>query len=137
MVDMEIIEKRLLRLEQILRKLHKLSQVSWEEYKKDVDLQDRAERNLQIASQISIDMGNHIIADSGYRTPNGYGDIFVILSEEGILSPQLADTMKKIAGFRNILVHDYLEIDQQIVYNSLKNSIVFKEFAKAVMENCN
>lgn len=38
----------------------------------------------------------------------------------------------KIAGFRNILVHDYLEIDPGIVYKSLKEINDFKEFAEHV-----
>lgn len=132
MVDKELIENRLLKLEQILRKLHTLSNVSLEEYEKSEALQDRVERNLQIAAQICIDIGSHIIADRGYRPPAGYADIFAVLYEEGILDRVLADTMKKITGFRNILVHDYLKIDNRIVYKALKNLGDFKKFAETI-----
>lgn len=130
MVDRETVEKRLFKLEQSLRKLRELSRVSWDEYIKDEGIRDRAERNLQIAAQICIDIGSHVIADRAYRPPCSYGDIFTVLMEEGLLPEALASTMKQIAGFRNILVHDYLDVDPQIVFKSLKRIDVFKQFAK-------
>ncbi len=130
MVDRETVEKRLFKLEKSLRKLRELSKFSWGEYIKDEGIRDRAERNLQIAAQICIDIGSHIIADREYRPPCSYGDIFMVLAEEGLLSETLANTMKQIAGFRNILVHDYLEVDPKIVFDSLKRIDDFKQFAK-------
>jgi len=132
-VEKQTIERRLFKLEQSLRKLKELSKVSWDEYVKDEGLQDRAERNLQIAAQLCIDIGSHVIADRGYRPPYGYGDIFAVLMEEGLLPEALANTMKQIAGFRNVLVHDYLDIDPKIVYDSLKKIDDFKMFAKHVL----
>lgn len=133
MVDRETVERRLLKLEQSLRKLNELSKVSWDEYIKDEGIQDRVERNMQTAAQICIDIGSHVIADRGCRAPYGYGDIFTVLQEEGLLPQDLANTMKQIAGFRNILVHDYLEVDQRIVYVSLKKTNDFKRFARYVL----
>lgn len=69
------------------------------------------ERKLQLAAQVSIDLGNHLIAYFGFETPKDYKDIFEILAKEGVISKDLSSNMKKIAGFRNILVHDYLSID--------------------------
>ena len=133
MVDRETIERRLLRLEQFLRKLRELSKVNLDEYLKNEAAQDRAERNLQLAAQICIDIASHVIADQGYRAPYSYGDIFTVLQEEGLLPQELAGTMRQIAGFRNILVHDYLEIDPKIVYESLKKIDDFKKFAEYVI----
>jgi len=132
-VDRETVERRLLKLEQYLRRLRELSKVSLEEYINDQVLQDSAERNLQLAAQVCIDIGSHVIADRGYRAPYSYGDIFSVLMEEGLLPKELAGTMRKITGFRNILVHDYLEIDPQIVYTSLKKIEDFKKFAEYVI----
>lgn len=132
MVDRQTVQRRLLKLEQALRKLKVLAKVSWDEYIKDEAIQDRVERNLQIAAQICIDIGSHVIADRGFRPPYGYGDIFTVLQEEGLLPEKLASNMRKIAGFRNILVHDYLEIDPGIVFKSLKEINDFKEFAEHV-----
>lgn len=132
MVDKEKVELRLMKLEQALRKLKELAKHPWEEYARDESLRDRAERNLQIAAQACIDIANHIIADRGYRTPQGYSESFTVLLDEGIITGELAEKMKLVAGFRNVLVHDYLEIDNKIVYKSLENLYDFGEFAKQI-----
>ncbi|MGQ9558073.1 MAG: type VII toxin-antitoxin system HepT family RNase toxin [Desulfurispora sp.] len=132
-VDREVVQKRLLKLEQTLRKLQKLSRTSWEEYTQNEILQDSAERNLHIAAQTCIDIGSHIIAERGYRPPSSYADIFTVLHEEGLIPEDLAGTMRKIAGFRNILVHDYLDVDPQIVYTCLQRLEDFQRFAEHVL----
>lgn len=132
MVDRERIERRLMKLEQTVRKLKEIATYSWEDYNQNEGLKDRAERNLQLAAQSCIDLANHLIADLGFRSPLTYAESFTVLREEGIISPDLAETMQKIAGFRNILVHDYLEIDQQIVYATLNKLQDFREFAQCI-----
>lgn len=132
MVDKDRIEQRLMKLENAVRKLKEIASYSWEEYSRDEGLRDRAERNLHIAAQACIDISNHIIADQGFRTPQTYADGFGVLTEESIIPPELAESMKKIAGFRNILVHDYLEINNKMVFSSLKNLDDFNEFAEYV-----
>ena len=137
MVDRERIERRLIKLEQTIRKLKEISTYSWEEYSQNEGLKDRAERNLQLAAQSCIDLANHFIADFGFRVPLTYAESFVVLREEGIISPDLAEAMQKITGFRNILVHDYLEIDQQIVYATLSKLQDFQEFVNSVHRTMN
>jgi uncharacterized protein YutE (UPF0331/DUF86 family) len=133
-VNKDIVEQRLLKLEQTVRKLKEIALHPWEEYRQSEALKDRAERNLQLAAQACIDIANHIVADRGFRTPQGYGDSFLVLMEEGIIPSDLAEKMKMIAGFRNILVHDYLIIDDKIVYNSLLNLDDFSEFAGIIVK---
>lgn len=131
-VDREKVEQRLVKLEQSVRKLREIASQSWNEYSSSEALRDRAERNLQVAAQACIDIANHIIADKGFRTPLGYGESFTVLEQEGIIPLALAEKMKMVAGFRNILVHDYLEIDNKIVYASLSSLDDFVQFAAHV-----
>ncbi|GAB6172155.1 DUF86 domain-containing protein [Paradesulfitobacterium aromaticivorans] len=121
-----------MKLEQAVRKLKEITLHSWEQYSNNEALRDRAERNLQVAAQACIDIANHIIADKGYRTPQGYAESFVVLAEEELIPKELANKMKMIAGFRNILVHDYLEIDHKIVYSSINYLDDFRQFASYV-----
>jgi len=131
--DKDVLEKRLLKFEHVLRKLKVLSEIPLEKYLKDEGILDRAERNLQIAVQVCIDIGSHVIAEKGYRPPYSYADIFKVLEEEGCLPEDLANTMQQIAGFRNILVHEYLEVDNKIVYECLQKIEDFKRFAAHVL----
>lgn len=61
-------------------------------------------------------MGSHVIAQLGIGRVESYGDIPRILREQGSLPPDLADHWVKMIGFRNILVHGYLDIDRTIVH---------------------
>ena len=132
LVDREVIEARLKYLEDTVRKLSAIGAVELEEFLSRDDLQDRAERNLQVAIQCCIDIGNHAIAATGLRAPNDYGDIFRILAEDQIIGHDLAETFIRMAGFRNILVHVYVNIDLKRVYQGIEMLSDFEEFAKAI-----
>ena len=87
---------------------------------------------MQLAAQICIDIGSHVIAYRGYRAPYGYGDIFSVIMEEGLLPKDLADIMRQIAGFQNILVHDLgIEVLDHIIVGNGKNYTSLK--AKGIM----
>ncbi len=77
------------------------------------------ERNLQVAIECILDIGNHIIAEKGFEIPENSGDIIRILGEEKVIPSNFAEKIKGIVGFRNILVHEYTEIDYKLLYNYL------------------
>ncbi len=132
MVDKEVIVRRLMKLEQAMRKLKEISRHSLAEYSGSEALKDRAERNFQVAAQACIDIANHLVVARGLRTPEGYSDSFIVLSEAGIISAELAFKMKAVAGFRNVLVHDYLEINVRTVYDNLQKLEDLAEFAEHI-----
>jgi uncharacterized protein YutE (UPF0331/DUF86 family) len=91
------------------------------------------ERTLQICVQICLDVGNHLIAECGFRHPEHNRDIFAVLHEEGIIPTSLLPELLKMAGFRNIIVHDYTRVDNAVVYEILQNHLGgFSRFARAV-----
>lgn len=131
-MDNEVVLLRLSRLEKCLTKLRKIAEFSKEDFVKRDDLQDRAERNLQVAVQCCIDIGNHIIAAKNLGLPTTYKDVFSQLVANELLDRALGEQMELITGFRNILVHDYLDINYEIVYENLQDLDVFVKFAEEV-----
>lgn len=107
----EVVVILLQKLEEYLRNLKEHQKVTLDELENSDVLLTYVERKLQLAAQVSIDLGNHLIAHFGFETPQDYKDVFEILAKEGVISKELSSNMKKMAGFRNILVHDYLSID--------------------------
>lgn len=87
-----------------------------ETYLEDTFLQDVVEHNLQIASQIVLDVSTHVIAEQGWETPDNYEQAVLILARHGVIPQTLVGRLRGMAGFRNILVHEYLEVDQGIVF---------------------
>lgn len=91
------------------------------------------ERNFHVAIECILDIGNHIIAEKGFESPDDNEDIIRILGEEGIIPFDFAGHIKGIAGFRNILVHEYTGIDYGVLYNYLVNRLNdFREFARYI-----
>ncbi|MBU0721930.1 DUF86 domain-containing protein [Patescibacteria group bacterium] len=83
--------------------------------------------------EIMLTTGNMIIAQKGFKKPEKNDDIFDILANEKIYSKNLANKLWGLGGFRNILVHNYITIDLNLVYNHLEKGIpIFKEYAKHI-----
>lgn len=134
-LDREVLQRRLRRLEEYVGYLKELKKIERQEYLANHVIQSAVERDLQLAIECVLDIGNHIIAAMGLREPERYQDIILILGEEGILPQEFAASFALAAGFRNILVHDYMEIDRMKVYEMLQEKLDdFGCFAGYVME---
>ena len=91
------------------------------------------ERYLHLAAEVVLDIAAQLIAEFRFRTPEDYRESILVLGEEGVLPQDFAKEFSKIAGFRNILVHDYLKIDyHQLVDNLNYRLDDFERFAQAV-----
>lgn len=81
----------------------------------DIVHQDALLLNLQRACQTVIDMAMHIVKEKQLGTPNTTSEVFEILYEQKLISIELFESMRSMVGFRNIMVHDYTELDMNIV----------------------
>jgi uncharacterized protein YutE (UPF0331/DUF86 family) len=123
MVDREIFSRRLEALHGYLTKLRAFLEADEDEFVREAALHDLAERYLHLAVEACLDLANHWIADSSLPTPDANRDSFTILEKAGELSPEIADRLRGWAGFRNILVHEYLEIDHSVAYRAIQNEL--------------
>lgn len=84
--------------------------------------------------QVCMDIAGYLIAQLGLRSPAEPEIVFAVL-EQSILPRELAKRMAGMVRFRNILVHDYLEIDSYIVHTSLAGELDdFAQFAKIIAQ---
>lgn len=93
------------------------------EFAREPALHDLAERYLHLAVEACLDLANHWIADRGLGTPDSNRDSFTLLERAGAIPPELAERLRGWAGFRNILVHEYLEIDHRIAYAAIRTEL--------------
>jgi len=128
----DVIEARLKKLEEILIILKQFKKEPKEKLQEDQIFYSALERNLEIAIQCILDIGNHIIAIEKWRSPKDYKDIIKILGEKGVLPKNFASKIEKMAGLRNILVHSYLEIDDEKIIELLQKLDDFTDFMKHV-----
>ncbi|MEI7989744.1 MAG: DUF86 domain-containing protein [Chloroflexota bacterium] len=123
MVRMEVIRKRLNALDEYLSILEKLGKYDRQTFLDRPEYYGSTERFLQLAIETLTDIGGHVIADLNLGSVDHYNDIPQILAEKGYLSSDQAETWIRMIGFRNILVHDYLDVDRSIVYDILQNRL--------------
>jgi uncharacterized protein YutE (UPF0331/DUF86 family) len=100
--------------------LREKAQTSKEEYLRTRDVQAIVEQRLQTAIESCLNIGNHLIARLGLRSPQDYGDVFRILRDTYILPAECAEAMVDMARFHNLLVHLYWQLDYERIYDSLQ-----------------
>jgi uncharacterized protein YutE (UPF0331/DUF86 family) len=123
MVNSEIFRKRLGKIEEYLSILDRLRKYTIDEFVGDPERYGSAERFLHLSIEAINDLGNHMIANLNLGEVNWQSDIPKILFERGYLSSELQDKWIKMIGFRNVLVHEYLNIDHELVYDVLQNNL--------------
>ena len=123
MVDQELISRKLSLLEQYISELEKADDITWDRYISDVRARAFVERYLHLAIECIFDISNHIIAFHDWREPDNYRDIFTVLHENNIILRENLDALQQMASFRNILVHRYEKIDDDIVFGVFKKRL--------------
>lgn len=91
---------------------------------------------LLTAIQLCLDMGNHLVSRLGARRPEDYADIFLSLTEAGVIVRGLAESLSDMARFRNRLVHIYWDIDPEVIQQILQSRLDdLRAFGKAISEH--
>ena len=75
--------------------------------------------NLERACQAAIDMAMHRVARAHLGVPQGAGDAFDLLAGAEVIDADLARSLKGMVGFRNVAVHQYQEIDLEVLHRIL------------------
>lgn len=84
------------------------------------------------AIESAVDVAQHICAAEGWGPPATNSEAMAILGTKSVLSAQLSTSMRQAVGFRNVLVHDYLDIDDDIVMRRLADLSDLHDFGAAV-----
>lgn len=135
MVDIELVRSKIARMKHSLNRLKGKYSLTWTQFRDDIDVQDIVSHNLQLAIQICINISSHIIADEDWEVPTSFGNTFRILSNHKVISPEMADIMASMAGFRNVLIHEYEDVDLKKVYEILTNRLSdFEDFSRQIIK---
>jgi len=123
MVNRVLLERILVDIKTNVKELRDANDITWDIYRTDVRARRFVERTLHITIEGCIDAAQHIISDEGMREPASYRDTFAVLTENKILSPKDLSRFENIASFRNLLVHYYEKVDDEIVYGIFRNNL--------------
>lgn len=135
MVDEALLQEKLKLLAEYIADLEEQRGISLSELKENKLLRRYVERTLHLAVEACLDIGSHLIADQGLREPDDNKDIMAVLCEAGYLPAAKAETFKKMAQFRNVIVHDYARIDPEVLYGILQRNVDdLRLFAHSIKE---
>lgn len=96
--------------------------------------QDAVILNIERACQASIDIATHLIRTKQLGVPQSNRDAFDKLEKDGIISTELSENLKAMAGFRNIAVHDYSNLNLEVVIHIIENKLVnLQKFAQLIL----
>ncbi len=138
MINYDKIQTKIEQLKEYTHYLVELSKLPKDELIGDPHKLASSKYHLQVAIECCVDIGNHIIAKSGFPTPKEYKDTFIILGNKGAFSGDFTKTLTQMARFRNRLVHLYWEIDPETIWDILQNkSGDFERFVKDIMDFIN
>jgi len=103
-----------------------------ESFESDFTKQDSVILNLERASQATIDIATHIVKVRQLGLPNSSRELFELLFNAGIISEDVSKQMQGMVGFRNIAVHDYQNLNLEIVLSIINNHL--DDFEKFIQE---
>jgi len=104
-----------------------------ESFEENFTKQDSVILNLERASQASIDIATHIVKTRNLGLPNTSRELFDLLLEGHIITENISRQMQGMVGFRNIAVHDYQNLNIEIVVAIVEKHLGdFEGFIKEV-----
>lgn len=96
-------------------------------------VKDGIYKRMEFAIENIIDICSIIVADLRLRKPENEDNIVEILVDNGIIDPKLGEKIRKMKGFRNIIVHRYGRIDDNLAHRILiENMNDFYEFLLSI-----
>lgn len=96
---------------------------------------DQIVLNLQRACEAAIDIAMYIVANRKLGVPQTKKEAFIKLEENKLISKEVSVNMQKMIGFRNIAIHDYKQIDEEVLADVIQNHLTdLTEFAKEILK---
>jgi len=131
-MDEQLVAQKLESLRRCIQRVELKLPDSVETLLTDLDAQDIVSLNLTRAVQMSVDIASHWLAGHSEATaPKTMGQAFDALANSGVIEHELAVRMRKSVGFRNVMVHNYDDVNWEIVFAICQYHLGdFRAFAK-------
>ena len=137
-LDKEFINLRIDVIERNLAEIQEITAEGYSHFKSNYRDELAAKQALLESIEACIDISNYIISTQGFRRPMDYKDIFLIMGEQDILDKTLSRKMQEMAKFRNVLVHRYINIENERLFQLMENETSdFKEFIRQILDYLN
>lgn len=135
MIDRELVERKLRRIEELVKEISSIEINSFENFKNDIIKKRFIERNMELAVEQMVSICKHLVSALDLKEPQTYSECMDILYEAGIIGKEYLDIYKSMIRFRNLLIHGYDGIDDSITYGIYKKRLGdFYLFAREIRD---
>lgn len=122
-------------MESYLNDLIRLTPRQFKEYENNLEKKRFCERTVQLAIETCLDVSQLLVKELKLGLPAEEESVFEMLFKHKIISKEVTLKLKAMKRFRNFLIHRYVEIDDQLVYQNItKNLNDFQKFKKEIVQ---
>lgn len=118
-VNSKIVQRKITLINKDLKNLQEIGTVPLAKFISNDTYETLAERYLERIIGRMIDINYHILAEVDHETPLDYYNSFVKMGEKKYLPFDFATSLAYSAGLRNILAHEYDEIDVKKIHQAV------------------
>ena len=137
-IDHSLVQRKLLRMVENLKDLEDVYKKGLKPYLATRITRKLAERLLQETIEAASDLNSHILVEKGFGSPQDYREGFLKLSDAKILTREFCEQLAPAAGLRNRIVHEYEELDDRKVFQSIKTALkLFPKYIKVIRTKLN
>lgn len=132
MTDSEVVRERRRALRTYIEVLRTFADTTLEVLEHNFERRWAVLHGLQLAIECVQDISAHLVAGRHLGSPTNHTEAIDLLSEGEVLPRDLAVRIRRMPGFRNVIVHEYLRVDLARVLHYLSHLEDFEEFSDAV-----
>ncbi len=130
-----VVEDRLAFLRETVAELRRFQTISKSDFLRDKTRRWAVEHGLHLSAEAIFDIGNHILVGRFSARAAPYDQILPELQRRGVISADLVNQFQRLGGFRNILIHEYLDVNPEKVFDRLQNGLGdFEQFQKEIAD---
>lgn len=122
-INKNIIVRKITLINKDLKSLKKLSNFSLKTYLSKEEYEVMAERYLERIIGRMIDINYHVLSEMENKIPADFYSSFIEMGKKKYLTKNISETMANSAGLRNILAHEYDEIDEKKVFEAITSCL--------------
>jgi uncharacterized protein YutE (UPF0331/DUF86 family) len=135
MIDPQAIQALLQTLSEYTEDLRTYQQLSYDEVVADRNYQSMIRYALQTAIQSVIDIANHLLIGGDLEQPSDSRSAILGLGRHDILSQDFAQELAGMSGLRNVIVHRYMTVDDELIYQFLQRCVTdFETFSQHIVD---
>ena len=119
-IDQELIRRKLWQLENYLKKLERFRTLDQAAYVTSDDNYGLAKHWLQLAIEATLDVCRSLVLGLELKMPDEAQNLLTLLRDAKVLTTEFVERNQSMVGFRNLLVHEYAEVDHAKTYDYLQ-----------------